>query len=49
MFNTASVIFTVKTSLGVFSLRREHVLTCSVLGDHIYEMKKLTESAQQGI
>ena len=52
MFNTVqtvSVIFTVKTSLGVFSLRQQHVLTCSVLGDRICEMKRLTESAQQGI
>ena len=30
---TAKVIFIVKTSLGVFSLRREQVWTFSVLGD----------------
>ena len=34
----ARVIFTVKTSLDVFSLRREQVWTFSVLGDRIYEM-----------
>ena len=32
---TVRVIFTAKTSLDVFSLRREHVCTCSVLGDRI--------------
>ena len=36
---TARVIFTAKTSLDIFNLRREHVWTCSVLGDHICEMK----------
>ena len=39
----------VKTSLEVLSLRQEHVWTCSVLGDHICEMKWVTESGQQGI
>ena len=38
---TAMVIFTTKTSLDVFSLRREHVWTFSVLGDQIYEMRFL--------
>ena len=46
---TAWVIFMAKTSLDVFSLRREHVLTCSVLSDCICEMKRVTESGQQGI
>ena len=36
---TARVIFTVKTSLDVFSLRREQVWTFSVLGDRIFEMR----------
>ena len=36
-------------SLEIFSLRREHVWTCSVLGDHICELKRVTESGQQGI
>ena len=45
---TATVIFTMKTSLEVFSLRREDVWTCSVLGDCICEMKTVTESGQQG-
>ena len=35
---TARVIFTAKTSLDVFSLRREQVWTFSVLGDRIYEV-----------
>ena len=30
-------------------LRREHVWTCSVLGDRNCEMKRVTESGQQGI
>ena len=34
------VVFTVKTSLEVFSLRRRHVRTCSVLGDSICAMKR---------
>ena len=34
---TARVILTVKTSLDVFRLRREQVLTFSVLGDRIYD------------
>ena len=38
---TFRVIFTVKTSLDVFSLRREHVWTFSVFGDQIYEMRCL--------
>ena len=38
---TASVIFTVKTSLDVFSLSQEQVWTFSVLGDRIYEMRCL--------
>ena len=40
--STARVIFTVKTSLDVFSLRREqlfHILL--VFGDRIYEMRCL--------
>ena len=36
---TARVIFTAKTSLDVFSLRREHVWTFSVLCDQIYKMR----------
>ena len=46
---TARAIFTAKTSLDAINLRREHVWTCSVLGDRICEMKRLTESGQQGI
>ena len=46
---TARVVLTAKTSLDVFSLRRDHVWTCSVLGDRICEMKRVTESGQQGI
>ena len=38
---TARVIFTVKTSFDVFSPSREQVLTFSVLGDQIYEMRCL--------
>ena len=38
---TARVIFTAKTSLDIFSLRREQVWTFSVLGDQIYEMRCL--------
>ena len=38
---TARVIFTVKTSLDIFSLRREQVWTFSVLADRIYEMRCL--------
>ena len=38
---TARVIFTVKTSLDVFSLGREQVGTFSVLGERIYEMRCL--------
>ena len=38
---TAKVIFTAKTSLDVFCLSREQVLTFSVLGDRIYEMRCL--------
>ena len=38
---TARVIFTVKTSLDVFSLSPEQVCTFSVLGDRIYEMRCL--------
>ena len=33
-------------SLGVFSLRQEHVWTCSVLGDHICETKRMTAGDQ---
>ena len=43
------VIFMAKASFDVFSLRREHVWTCSVLGDRIGEMERVTESGQQGI
>ena len=39
---TARVIFTAKTSLDIFSLRCEHVWTCSVLGDRVCEMKRVT-------
>ena len=41
---TARVIFTAKTSFDVFtnfSLSRKQVLTFSVLGDRIYEMRCL--------
>ena len=34
----ARAIFAAKTNLDVFSLRREHVLTCSVLGGLICEI-----------
>ena len=46
---TSRVIFTVKTGLDVFSLRREPVWTCSVLGDCTCEMTRVTESGQQGV
>ena len=36
---TSRVIFTAKTTLDIFSLRREHVGTFSVLGDRMYEMR----------
>ena len=36
---TARISFIAKTSLDVFSLRREQVWTFSVLGDRIYEMR----------
>ena len=39
--STARVIFTTKTSWDVFGLRQEHVLTFSVLGDRVYEMRCL--------
>ena len=38
---TARVIFTAKTSVEVFSFRRELVWTISVLGDQIHEMRCL--------
>ena len=38
---TARVIFMAKTSLDVFSLRREQVWIFSVLGDRICEMRCL--------
>ena len=41
---TARVIFIVKTSVDVFSNANT-----SVLGDCISEMKRVTESGQQGI
>ena len=37
------------SAFTVFSRRREHVWTFSVLGDCICEMKGVTESGQQGI
>ena len=46
---TARAIFMVKTSLDTFSLRQEHIWTSSVLGNCICEMKRVTESGQQGI
>ena len=52
MFNaiqTAQVIFIVKTSLDIFRPSHEYVWTCSVSGDCICEMKKVTESGHQGI
>ena len=42
------VIFTTKRKLDLFSLGQE-VWTYSVLGDRIYEMKKVPESGWQGI
>ena len=41
---TSRVIFMTKTSLDVLSLRREHIWTCSVLGDCICEMKRSQDS-----
>ena len=32
---TARVIFLTKTNLDAFSFRREHVWTCSILGDNV--------------
>ena len=46
---TAAVVFMAKTSLDRFSLRREHDLTCSVLGDRICEMKRVTEGEMKRI
>ena len=46
---TSRVMFTVKISLDLFSLGRKQVWTCSVLGNSIYVMKKVTESVWQGI
>ena len=46
---TARVIFMAKISVDAFSLRLEDVWTHSVLGDHMCEMKRVTESGQQGI
>ena len=46
---TARVILMAKTSLDIFSPRREHVWNCSVLGNCICEMKRMTESGQQRI
>ena len=43
-----NIIFRAKTCLDVFSLRQEHVWTCSVLGDHICGTKRVTELGQQG-
>ena len=45
---TARVFFPVQISLDIFSLRQEHFWT-SVLGDCICEMKRVTESGQQGM
>ena len=41
------VIFMAKTSLDVCILRREHVWTFPVLGDHNSELKRVTETGQQ--
>ena len=41
---TSRVIFMAKTSLDIFSLGRKLVLTYSVLGDRIYEMRCLFEA-----
>ena len=38
---TARVIFKARTSLDIFSLRRQQVLAFSVWGDRIYEMRCL--------
>ena len=40
---TARVIFIAKTRLDVFSRRQEHFWTCSVFGDDICEMKRVTD------
>ena len=40
------VVFTAKASLDIFSLGSEHVRTCSVPGDCIYEMNTVTNSGQ---
>ena len=45
--STARVVFIM--GLDIFNLRREHIWTCSVLGGRNYEIKKVTESRQQGI
>ena len=44
----ARVIFTVKTILDSLSLEIRQVWTSTVLADCIYEMKRITESGQQG-
>ena len=43
----ARVAFMTKTSLDIFSLRQEHVWVCSLLGDRICDMKRVTNSRQQ--
>ena len=45
---TSNVIVTAKTSLDLFSLELKRVWTYSVLGDGIYEMKKVIGSGRQG-
>ena len=46
---TAEVVFMAKTSLDTFSLKQEHDLTCSVSGDRICEMKRVTEDEMERI
>ena len=46
---TSRVIFTAKTRFDVFGLGQEQVWTCSVLGDCMCEMKRVTKSGHQGV
>ena len=49
MFNAVLTSRGIFICLDVFSLVLKQVWTYSVLGDRIYEMRKATESGQQGI
>ena len=46
---TSRVIFIAKINVGVFSLGQDYVWTYSVLGDRIYEVKRVTYLRHQGL